>query len=229
MLKNTQQVFWDSITAPEGVPDIDLNPWFKGDEKVPAIKRLNIYANMYFWRIHDAILEDFPELAEKIGKANFNDLMVDYLLEHPSSSPLLQYAGKQLPEFLKKHSLTKKWPSLPEIAELEWTKAMIFESENIPYIRKEDLKKIPVEDWPQIKFKFIPALAILSFKKEIVRVWRHDFKVYHQPIDAKEKRCVELLQSGKTFAEMCEVLGDAGEAASLLADWVESGLIWKIS
>ena len=223
------------ITAPEGVEEglkknrgVRLGAWFKGDLKLPPVRRLNIYANMYFWRIHDAILEDFPEIYKIIGKAHFNNLMVDYLLKHPSASPLLQYAGKHLPAFLKKHRLTKKWPSLPDVAKLEWEKAMIFESANAPTINKEDLKKIPPNAWPKMKLKFVPALSIVRLKEETVRVWRQDFKIYHQPIDRKEKRCIELAQSGKNFAEICAALGDAKKAASLLCDWVESGLIHQI-
>lgn len=253
-LKETQRLFLELISAPEGVedglkhhPNLKIEDWFRGDEKLTPIRRLNIYANMYFWRIHDAIREDFPALFKVIGKENFNNLMVDYLLKHPSRSPLLQYVSKALPAFLEGYPLTKERPFLPDLARLEWERSIIFEAPNVSYLTLQDLKKIPPEKWAAMKIKFITALTLLRLdwevdqtwvqaeknqkitnpkrKETFLRIWRHDFKVYHQPLSLEEKTSIELLQEGKTFAEMCEGLGQAEKAAQFLTDWVESGLI----
>lgn len=257
LLKNTQEVFWNLIVAPEGVeeglktnPSIHLESWFKGDSKLPAVRRLNIYANMYFWRIHDAIKEDFPVLFKVIGEKNWNNLMVDYILKHPSSSPLLQYVGGDLVSFLSTYFLTEQWPFLPDLAKLEWERAMIFEAKDSPTIHLERLKKIPAAQWPPLKIQWIPALKIVELgsevdqtwkeaernetltkpkkKKTVVRVWRQDFIIYHQQISKEERQAIQSFEEGNNFAFVCEELQSAKKAATFLQDWVTSGLVAKV-
>ena len=66
-----QKLFHGLATAPEGVePGLaqlgltasDLSAVIAGDERLSAIERLDIYANMYFFRLLDVLRDDFPKL-----------------------------------------------------------------------------------------------------------------------------------------------------------------------
>src|SRR6266571_3203730 len=65
-LRQTQQLFWALITAPEGarpaaenllrrgtVAPGEIDAIFSGDDRLPALERIDIYANMYFYRLLD--------------------------------------------------------------------------------------------------------------------------------------------------------------------------------
>jgi hypothetical protein len=68
-----------------------------------------------------------------------------------------------------------------------------------------------------------------------VRVWRHDFTVFHAAIDPLERAAFGAVRDGRTFVEVCEVVAEhvdpenaPAEAGALLARWVEDGLIARV-
>src|SRR5437867_1500066 len=75
-LSQTQALLWKLITAPEGATAglAALSPReqavcasvVRADERLSAIERLDIYADMYFYRIRDALKEDFAAVAAVI-------------------------------------------------------------------------------------------------------------------------------------------------------------------
>jgi hypothetical protein len=63
-------------------------------------------------------------------------------------------------------------------------------------------------------------------------LWRRDFKNYFRSLDAAERAALDAAIAGRTFTEICEALGvhvpEADvplRAATLVATWVDSGLI----
>jgi len=184
-LRRTQQLFWTLITAPEGVgPALSalkgrgaveeraFHDLFAGDDRLPAAERLDIYANMYFFRLHDCLAEDFPKLRSAIGDAHFHRLMVDYLLRHPSEDPSLRFLGKRLPPFIAAHPLSEEFPWLSDLARLEWARADIFDAPDAKPLTREELSRLPEERAGEASFSLIPALAIASFDHDVVRLWR---------------------------------------------------------
>src|SRR5580692_11170127 len=59
-----------------------------GDAGLPAIARLEIYADMYFARLRDVLADEYAQTAAALGGAAFHALVVDYLdacrPDHPS-------------------------------------------------------------------------------------------------------------------------------------------------
>src|SRR5689334_16140542 len=105
-LKATQSLLLKLITAPEGVEKaLQESPKtvlpIKGDNRLASVERLDIYANMYFYRIRDALKEDFPAVLKILGEMGFHNLITEYLLKYPSTHYSLRYVGRHLPRFLK--------------------------------------------------------------------------------------------------------------------------------
>jgi len=184
-LKRTQQLFWALITAPEGVgpalhaleqrgasEERGFHDLFAGDERLPAVERLDIYANMYFFRLHDCLAEDFPKLKSAIGDAHFHTLIADYLLRHPSEQPSLRHLGLRLPEFIGAHPLSEEFPWLSDLARLEWARADVFDAADAQPLTREALARLPPETAGEATFTLIPALAIARFDHDVVRLWR---------------------------------------------------------
>ncbi len=184
-LRRLQELFWALISAPEGVvPALDemarrggidadgLDGIFKGDDRVPVARRLDIYANMYFFRLLDCLREDFPKTHATIGIDRFHDLVTDYLLRHPSEHPSLRYLGRRLPEFIATHPIVEEFPWLAGLACLEWARAEVFDAPDAKPLTREDLSGLPQDRAGDARFVLIPAFDLLRLEHDVVPLWR---------------------------------------------------------
>jgi hypothetical protein len=184
-LRRTQELFWTLITAPEGVrPAIEdlerrgvlderaVDEMFAGDAALPAVERLDIYANMYFYRLLDCLSEDFPKIRAAVGGAHFHNLVTDYLLRHPSEHPSLRHLGRQLPRFVAAHPLARDFPWLADLARLDWARADVFDAPDVAPLAREALAALPQDRTGEARFTLVPAIALLRFDYEVTRFWR---------------------------------------------------------
>ena len=184
-LSRTESLFWDLITAPEGVrPGLDalvrdgraaqgaLEEMIAGDDRLPAAERLDIYANMYFFRLLDCLREDYPRLATAVGEDRFHNLCTDYLLTHPSGHPSLRYLGRRLPEFLAGHMVGRESGCLVDLARLEWTRADLFDAADARALTREDLARLSQEAAGDLPLRPVPAFRLLRLDHDAPRLWR---------------------------------------------------------
>lgn len=263
-LDSTQRVLWKLISAPEGVAAglARLQPAERayaeglvvGDHRMSAVERLDIYANMYFYRIRDALKDDFSAVCAVAGEAQFHNLIADYLLAHPPTHFSLRHAGVHLPAFLASHTASIRWPFLADLARLEWAILDAFDAPDALPLDPERLGNIAAARWPAIRFQPTPSLCLLDVDwpvhevwdrtqrkdppaqplrvRTLLRVWRQHLRVYHCPITATEYRALTALHAGATFAEICgDIAVGTGEdqgtehAAALLNAWLNDGLL----
>ncbi len=256
-----QKRLWKLITAPE-LPSATLSVLAK--KKLPIIpgrhlkpvERLDIYANMYFFRILEALGEDFPGVVKMMGHARFHNLVTSYLIKHPSKHFSLRMMGRHLPSFLKKHPLIKKWPSLWDLAALEWALLSVFDAEDAQPLTLEILKKIQPEKWATIPLQLIAGHSLLTLnyrvdlsrdkllknketkiKKEsiLLLVWRKGFKVFYRPIGNLESKLLKKLVQGTTLETLGEIAArysgqEQGsiELAGLFNRWMGDALIYSL-
>jgi len=184
-LRQTQELFWALITAPEGTrPAAEdlrskgaiapgaIDAIFCGDDRLPALDRLDIYANMYFYRLLDCLAEDFPRVVEAIGRDRFHNLATDYLLAHPSASPSLRLLGRQLPEFAKAHEIAGEFPYVADLARLDWARVDVFDAPDVPALTREALASLPGDRAGDVRFKLIPGFRLLRLEYDVARIWR---------------------------------------------------------
>src|SRR5262249_1323716 len=108
-----------------------LSGVIRGDERLSALQRLNIYADAYFYRLLDCLKEDFPATAAVTGDA-FEGLVRAYLDKHAPAEPSIFYAGQRLADFLGDHPVGERWPFLAELARLERTLIEVFHAADAP-------------------------------------------------------------------------------------------------
>ena len=183
-LKGTQRLVWDLITAPEGVragaaalarggtlPSADLDFLVRGDARLDPTARLDIYANMYFFRLRDALAEDFPKLLAVLGGARFHNLITDYLLACPSTSWTLRELGRRLPRFLDDHALAAELPYVADLARLEWARLDVFDEADAEPLTRDAIAALGPERLATFGLGLIPALRILVLAHDALAVW----------------------------------------------------------
>jgi Putative DNA-binding domain len=264
-LAETQRLLWTLLTAPEGAAAgfarlaprerVLAESLAQGDARLSAVERLDIYADMYFYRIRDSLREQFPALHAVLGATHFHNLLTDYLLAHPPAHFSLRYTGADLPAYLGGHALGDERPYLADLAALEWAILAAFDAPDGPVLTAPALTQVPPDRWPALRFDLVPALRRLELRWPVdeiwqhtqrgealsappapqalhVRVWRQNLRVFHRRIDVGEAAALEALAGGATFAEVCtriaEHYGEAGapEAAlALIHTWLQDEVL----
>ena len=73
------------------------------DAKLSAVDRLDVYANMYFFRMLDVLRDDYAKVVAVVGDDAFHNLVTDYLVACRPAHPSLREVGARLPGFLARH------------------------------------------------------------------------------------------------------------------------------
>ncbi len=262
-LPELQTLLYQLVTTPDGAKRIgnerDLAPGglevlVRGDQRLSAIERVNIYANAYFYRLLDCLYEEFPATFAVLGSDNFEVVVRDYLLACPPTEPSIFYAGRYLYGFLRNHPLAKRWPFISELARLERTILDVFHAADTSTLSDEAMRAIPSQQWPAIKLETHPAVAILrnewrvtdvlcavesgrewsqpAHQKTTVLVWRQDTQVNYRDLEGAETGAIALLSEGASFAAICETIAAVATGSDqvpligrLLARWLGDGII----
>ena len=243
-LQVLQQRFWQLITAPEGVsgalPDVaasdpaaaPLARWIVAEDEDAACERLDVYANMYFFRLLEALESEVPKVAKLLGHDAFHALVVDYLAAHPSTHPSLRHAADSLPDFLARHGTSVTRPDLPDLARLELARNDVFHGADSPSIDAQELAKLAPDAWPRLRFRVAPTVRWLQLRASTVPLWRavadgtqppgadaalagcvvwrsrtpgHDDQVWHRTATLGEPAALDAAARGATFDNICEI------------------------
>jgi hypothetical protein len=236
-----EELLFGLITAPEGVADglararlsaRDLEAVVDGDARRSAVGRLDIYANMYFFRILDVLRADYPKLLQALGDDGFHNLATDYLLACPSRHPSIRNVGARLPQFLDGRGTLTAPPAPPsfggapswhaDLARLEWARQDVFDAADAAPLTVEALREIAADDFARLAIALVPAHRRLELGHTVddywsdgeapraeartLIVWREGTDVYHRPVDAREAEALALVADGALFGHVCELV-----------------------
>ncbi len=263
-LKSVQSLLRRLIVAPSGAADglraeSDLPPGgldavIRGDERLSAIERLDIYAGMYFYRLLDCLKEDYPATLAVVGATNFHNLVTGYLLAYPPSHPSVLYAGHHLADFLASHPLRDEWPFLADLARFERALIDVFHGPDAPALEADELRAAAPTDWPALELEIHPASELLALQWDVAKivraveegghwplpereatsifVWRKNCRCYYREIDSIEVVAIQALSGGVSMAALCARVADATPAedpAALVFDflerWIADGIL----
>jgi hypothetical protein len=235
-LAQVQARLYDLITAPEGAgkrltelgrAPRDLEAIVRGSGRLSAIERVDVYANMYFFRILEVLGDEFAKIVRLIGAEAFHNLITDYLLAHRPAHPSLREVGARLPAYLATHPLTEDRPWLSELARLERLRLELFDGPDAEALTLQAVRALPPASLPDLVLRAVPSLATLATEFAIaplwraletpggaveppprstgtILIWRQGLTVFHRPLAPDELVCLPLLQEGTTFAAVCE-------------------------
>ncbi len=118
-------------TAPDGRPMTEVAESFIApNSRLTAFERLEIYNRQYWFRVLNALAEDFPAVRAVVGSRRFEALSVAYLTEHPSRSFTLRNLGSKLPAWLAAHpeNAGRRHRLAVDVARIEWAFVEAFDS-----------------------------------------------------------------------------------------------------
>jgi hypothetical protein len=261
-LRQLQERLYRLIVAPEGVaPGLvalgltatDLERSIVGDERLSATARLDLYADMYFFRLRDLVRDELPKLAAVLGDGAFHDLMVDYLRACPPEHPSVAQVGARLPSFLLEAEPERPW--LATLAALERARTEVFDAADAETVSLEALRARPKETFAALRLELVPALRLLPVRAAVhevwrqieagqpwqapplvdgtLLVWRRGYReVFHRPVADLELAALILAQGGARFGAVCDLYAEqlpveqAGLAAfQLLGRWATDGVL----
>jgi hypothetical protein len=210
-----------------------VSRWIRGDARVGAVDRVEIYANAYFFRIRDALASEFEVLATALGESGFHDLVTAYLIVRPSTNPSLRWAGEGLAEFLAEHPgatpFRRRWPWSADLARLEWALSRAFDAADDRPLGREDLASIDAERWADLRFGLHPSVSLLFLEWPVHAIWSAHLREdgpgrpertlepgettllcwrmagmpRHRVVEAEEARWLRALSEGETFGDLC--------------------------
>ncbi len=241
-LGDLQRLLLRLIAAPAGVADAlarepalaphGLDAIIRGDERMTAAERLEIYANAYFYRLLDVLKEDYPLTLAALGDDNFHNLITDYLLEFPPTEPSIHFAGRSLAQFLLVHPLGAARPWLAELATFERATLEALHAADAAALDAAAMRAIPVGAWPSVAMRLAPAARVLEFAWRIdelaganpqvtlphpprrsplaMLLWRRAGEVLFRPLELLESAALVLAgrPQGARFEEICERIAD---------------------
>ncbi|HEY6395040.1 MAG TPA: DNA-binding domain-containing protein [Candidatus Binataceae bacterium] len=241
-LKQIESLLYRLITAPSGVgeglaaekklPAGGLAGIILGDERLSADERVDIYANMYFYRLLDVLKEDFPATLAVLGAENFHNLATGYLLEHRPTEPSVLHLGRHLAEYLQRSTLAHAFrieaPFIADLARLERATIDVFHAPDFPALDTAAMRAIPAARWPRLKMRLHPAVRILQCEWKVadvltaveagrewtapahekcnLLVWRHDSRSHCREMDSIESHALSLAERDASFAAICDVI-----------------------
>jgi hypothetical protein len=266
-LKQLESILYRLITAPSGVaegldaerrmPAGGLDALVRGDDRLSAEDRVDIYANMYFYRLLDVLREDFPATLKVLGDDNFHNLATGYLLEYPPTEPSVLYCGRHLAAYLRDHPLSRDARYLGDLAALERAVVEVFHGPDAPVLESAQMRAIAPEKWPALKLRTHPAVRVLKLKHKVaallqaveeerewkpadagiveVIVWRRNSRVFYRELEKAEERAIAALSKGITFAKICDLVDavcdptrdPVAELNRLLARWLDDGILTR--
>jgi hypothetical protein len=146
------------------------------DEGLPLgrVKRLDVYAEGYFLRLHDCLAEDFSCVRHALGEERFRRLIAEFLAHFPSTTPNVSEVGRRLPGFALEHRFTCELPLIGDLAALEWALVKSFYAPQAPVFDPALFATLPPEAWTGARFLLAPSALLLESSWPVDAIWRDD-------------------------------------------------------
>lgn len=247
-LAELQDLLARAIAEPGSVEPGLLQAGISERPPLDAVGRANIYAEMYRFRLADALCADFPRVAGLLGDDGFLALTSAYASQYPSASSDISRFGRHLADFLAEHPGPRGDEA--DLARLEWALAEAFTAQDAEPVTQDALGRLG-EAATGARLRFVPALQTLALEHDVlplwaqleasdeppavngnavrVAVWRQGFQVLHRALPPEEAEALARARAGLTLAEVCEAFSEVPdaqkEAFRALGGWFASGLV----
>lgn len=204
----------------------------RGDAKLGAVERLDIYNGMYYFRLLEDVLQvDYPTVRAVLGPQRFANMVSEYLETYPPNHPSARYASERLPAFVTSWAERGQAPAyLPDLAALEWARVDVFDDADDQPLTVEALRATPPEALVTLPLRAVRASRLVMSAHDLAPlwraaqaeaplplpaphpctfvVWREDGHVFHRVADDDEATFLPSLWRGSSFGALCEGLGE---------------------
>jgi len=244
-LAQTQALLHEAITSGTELAPGLIEGCLASTRTLTSHESIEIYSNMYRWRLVAALREVFPNLSKHLGDGTFADLAEDYVRCHPSEHHDVGQIGKLLPAFLREHPDPER-PYLAELAELEWARNEVFFAPDGPAMDAQVFNSIVPAKLASLRLQLVPSVRVLLLAQDAMDlwrrlengepprpsasvrttavVWRRDFQVFHCNVSPREGGALRAARDGGTLGEVCACfegsLDPTSEAFAAISSWL---------
>jgi hypothetical protein len=187
--------------------------------------RVVTYADMYYWRLRDAMASLYPRTTVALGD-EFDKVVRRYLAKYPSRHPSLRHLGAHLPEFFA----SARGSILMALAIVENARLDVFDAPDVALLTQERVQSTSPEAFAQLPIHLVPAYRLLDGGTLLVA--RRGVSVYERRLDALEAALLAELATPMPFGLVCEkIAARAGEGdaprlgCELLSRWIRDQLL----
>jgi hypothetical protein len=213
----------------------EAEAFIKPNDRLSSFERLEIYNRQYWFRVLDALGEDFPGLRVVVGASTFERIARTYLAQYPSRSFSLTVLGSRLPGFLQANPQLwrRAGPLALEMAQLEWAHVEAFEAAEYPPLETNAAVNaatvLKLQPYLRLfRFQYPVDELLLAVQKaeddgtlspqqrvQLLRrcnrapiylaVHRFELSVHYKRLDREAFRLLRAIQSGVSLADAMQV------------------------
>jgi hypothetical protein len=133
----------------------------KPSDRLTPLERLKIYNRSYWFRLLNALTDDFPGLEAVFGKRQFQRLAQEYLRNCPSCSFTLRDLGSRLEPWLRAHpDIGGDCALALDMVRLEWAHAVAFDGPQLEALGPQDLVGLK----PSLRAGLQPYVSLLELR-----------------------------------------------------------------
>lgn len=147
-----------------------------------ATRRFAVYRNNVIASLSDALETAFPAIRALLGDTNFRNIAGVYCRAHPPTSPIMQQFGADFGVFLDGFEPVKRFPYLPDIAEIEIALRHAYHAADNTGDAAVTLATYTPDQIA--RFTFAPAVQLIDSAYPIYDIWNkaHDpnYEITHQ-------------------------------------------------
>ncbi|MGH6932383.1 MAG: DNA-binding domain-containing protein [Dongiaceae bacterium] len=138
---------------------------------IPFGQRLQVYRNNTLSSLTEALKETFTIVCQLVDERFFRYAAREFIGQHPPRAPRLSEYGAGFADFLAAFEPARHLRYLPHMARLEWAVNLAFHAPDAPNLEPARIALVPMDDYPNLVFKFHPSGQLLSSPYPIDRIW----------------------------------------------------------
>lgn len=222
-----------------------------GGRGLSPVRRVRIYGDQYFWRMYEALAQDFPKVTSQLSERVLGEVVKRYSTDCPSRHSDLGRFGARFPTWLSRNKVEGARGDFADLAELEWAHTECFLEAAATPIDAAAMARVPAKQLPQARLTFVPACRLLTLRhsvaaafealggnrplppldgsKQALVVWRKELTVFHAVIGPEEARALNAAMAGKPLSRVVAHFGRASDPAqaafAAVGSWVTEQMV----
>ncbi len=189
-----------------------------------AVERLDIYAHMYYARLLEILVAEYPTTRDILGAGVFERACRRFVARHPSRHRTLNRLSESFPAFLSRHLPRDHRSRLAvDVARIERAMEDVFDAPRAEPLTAAQIATIGAQEWERVRLAVTPALRLLKLRypandymnalragrkprvprprPACVIVYRRAYQVYRRDQAQAQFRLLAALASGRTLAQ----------------------------
>lgn len=211
-------------------------------KSLSSVERLGIYAHMYYARLLEILVAEYPTAQQVLGEKSFERASRRFLERNPSRHRTLNYLSVRFPDFLSRHLPPGDRSKFAvDVARIERAMEDVFDAAGAEPLTAAEFASISADQWHHVRLSVIPALRLLKLRfpanaymnaargggkprmprprASFAIVYRRGYQVFRRDQDPGQFKLLAALARGRTLeqAVRLSVSGRSGNANRLAA------------